>query len=119
MFLSRIGFSTFVIIGVLLFVGAIAGGFIIQKSTEKTVTFRVKDKERVQNCNSDGCDSKYLIFTDHGTFKDTDALLYFKFNSSDLYGNLERGKTYTCKVNGFRFGFTSSYQNIISCEDAS
>jgi hypothetical protein len=109
-------FGVFFAVIVLLIVVAI-GVEIYAHTQTKTVTFRVQDKERVNKCDSDGkCDSYYLIFTNKGTYKNADSLWFFKFRSSDLYGNLQRGHTYTCKTYGFRIGLTSSYPNIISCE---
>lgn len=97
-------------------------GIAIARSTEKTVTFTVKDKTTKISCDrgddGGGCKDEYIIYTDKGTFKDTDALFFFKFNSSDVYGQLDRGKRYACKVYGWRNHWTSSYPNIISCEDA-
>jgi hypothetical protein len=36
-----------------------------------------------------------------------------KFNSSDIYNQLEKGKKYRIKVYGFRIPFLSWYKNII------
>jgi hypothetical protein len=56
---------------------------------------------------------KYLVFTDQGVFKNTDSkLLEFKWNSSDLYGELLAGKRYHIRYYGIRFGFFSMYPNI-------
>ncbi len=98
--------------------GAILIGFILSfkmivaYSTDEYVVFTLEDKERIVKQSS----SKYIIFTDKGTFQNTDTIFYWKWNSSDLYGNMKRGKTYKAHVYGFRFGLFSWYKNIISIE---
>jgi hypothetical protein len=116
-----IGCGGVIAILVLLFiVGAI--GFEIFAVTHKTnVTFTVQDKTIKIDCNHDSnggrCSSKYLIFTDHGVYQDTDSIFYLKFNSSDVYGKLKRNHTYNCKVYGFRIPIISHYKNLVSCKE--
>lgn len=91
--------------------------------TADTATFTVTDKERVMTSSTDSngnssVSSKYLIFSEHETFENTDSLLKGKFNSSDVYGKLHRGKTYICEVYGWRIPFLSNYRNIVSCAEA-
>lgn len=76
----------------------------------RSVHVIVQDKERV--CNADrSC--KYLIFTDKGTFENTDSLLRGKFDSSDVYGRIQKGQRYDFTVQGFRQPIFSMYPNII------
>jgi len=83
-------------------------------SNKKTITTKVSDKERITKTYEDGrIESYYLIFTDSGTFKLEDELLYGNFNSSDLYGRIRRDSTYQFTVIGFRVGIISEYPNII------
>lgn len=82
---------------------------------QREVTATVEDKERV--CSGSN-DCKYLIFTDEGTFENTDTLLQGKFDSSDVYGRIKVGETYTFEVAGFRQGFLSMYPNILSVSEA-
>lgn len=93
---------------VLFFLGAAA-----ISGTEAEVTATVKDKERINDCSGETCESYYLVFTDEGTFKNSDSLVYGKFNSSDIQGMLEPGQTYTFMTVGFRVPFMSMYPNII------
>lgn len=84
--------------------------------TEYTVT--VVDKERVNYSDS----SKYLIYCEDESgnnivFENTDNMLRGKFNSSEVYMDLEIGKTYTVTVIGFRIPFFSMYQNIIELSE--
>lgn len=110
-----------VVLGVVVLVAAAVlcvkrvGGY--DASDEEGVVITIKDKERVVNRDGEG--SKYLIWTEEGeTFENVDSLLFGKFNSSDLYGQLERGMKYRCKVFGFRIKLLSIYRNLISCEEA-
>jgi hypothetical protein len=105
-----------VIFVVLIFV--VIGFTIWEHSQQKTVTFNVRDKITKTHCDgNNSCNTDYLIFTDKGVYKDTDSFWFFKFNSSDVYGELQRGHYYTCKTYGFRVRFTSSYPNILSCKE--
>jgi hypothetical protein len=63
-----------------------------------------------------GSNSTYLIFTDDEVFKNSDAIFYLKFNSSDIQNALKESGTYKVKVAGYRFQMFSWYRNIISIE---
>jgi hypothetical protein len=95
-------------------VGGIASGLTgaWRFATTDNVRITVKDKERVTNGDS----SKYIVYGDNETFENRDEWLRLKFNSSDVQGQLERGKTYACKVDGFRIPILSRHRNIISCQ---
>ena len=61
-----------------------------------------------------GDDAKYLISSEDGqVFQITDSILKWRFDSSNLYAYLEQGETYNIDTQGWRFGFLSSYKNII------
>lgn len=79
-----------------------------QLTYHDTVTVTVTGKERVHSKDS----SKYLIFTEEETFENTDYLLIGKFNSSDIYGKIKEGETYTFDVAGLRIPILSAYRNI-------
>lgn len=68
-------------------------------------------------CRSAHEDCKNLIGTDKGVFQDSDSLLYWKFNSSDYFNNMQVGKTYTFHVVGWRIPISSEWPNIVSCDD--
>tara|TARA_Y100000310_G_C20701093_1_gene829949 strand:+ start:21 stop:356 length:336 start_codon:yes stop_codon:yes gene_type:complete len=78
---------------------------------EETIT--VNKTERI---NKDG-ESYYLVFAEEGTYKNVDSWLFWKFNSSDVQGQLETGNTYKVKVAGWRIPLFSSYENIIKIYD--
>lgn len=58
----------------------------------------------------------YLIFSDNEVFKNTDDWFFFKFDSADLYGNIDIDKTYKVRVTGLRIPILSYYRNIISAK---
>ena len=103
---AGIGFA-----GLAIGIGIFASGHL----QESGITFTVKEKERV--VDRDGNGSRYLIWSEDETFENVDSFIKGKFDSSDLYGKLEVGKTYTCKVYGWRNGFFSWYRNIIECKE--
>jgi hypothetical protein len=58
---------------------------------------------------------KYLIFTTDGrVFENTDSLLEWKFDSSNVYGKLIPHNTYIVESYGWRVPAISAYQNIIN-----
>ena len=75
----------------------------------------VTDKERITNKD----ESKYLVFSSNETFENTDSLLAFKFNSSDIQGRIKINSTCEFKVTGLRIPIMSSYRNILkaTCVD--
>lgn len=115
--LSNRGTGVLLGVGVaLVFLIALGGGIVWSFASEDNVTFTVKKLERITESDADGkTTSKYLVYTDKEVFKNTDAPLHGKFNSSDLYAKLDEGKTYVCKVNGIRVAFFSSYRNLLEC----
>ena len=93
-------------VGILGVIGTCAGPHLVRE----TLTAKVTDKE-VKRYGED--DSKYLIFTDKETFENTDSLLEWKFNSSDVYGKIEKDQTYEFTVYGFRIPVLSIYRNVV------
>ncbi len=79
------------------------------------VEFTVNKAERV--VDRGGKDARYLVYTDKGTYEITDSLVNGRFNSSDLYGSIVAGKKYSCDAIGFRAGFVSAYENLLSCKE--
>lgn len=102
----------------------LAGGvtyYFALKASERMVTFTVTGKDSVTVSHGSGddltVDNEYRVYTDHGTFKVTDTLIYTRFNSADTYGQLKEGHTYTCKAAGWRFGLFSWFPNLIKCSE--
>lgn len=82
---------------------------IINLATRATVTTIITDKAIKRYDDSD----VYLIYTSAGTFKNTDELLFGKFNSSDIYGQIIIGNKYELTTVGLRIPILSEYPNII------
>lgn len=62
--------------------------------------------------------NKYLVWvkTDDGqkrVLENTDSILEGKYKSSELYGNLKKGKKYKIKTYGWRIPFMDRYENIV------
>lgn len=104
-----------------ILVVAVAIGFnIASNSNEQTYVATVTDKG-IKNYDKT---SKYLIFTktDDGetrVFSVEDSILRWRFNSSDVYAEIEVGKTYRFTTVGFRFEPFSWYENIIDYQEVS
>lgn len=86
---------------------------VVSYRSVDTVRVTIKDKERITTGSGDVISSKYLIYTDSETFQNTDSLLFLKFGSSDVYRDLEVGKSYELKVNWFRVPVLSWYRNVL------
>jgi hypothetical protein len=106
--------------GGLVAIGIIGAGcfFLAPHCSKDTYTAKVTEKERIV----DGDDSKYLVYTklQDGkvrVFENTDSTLEWKFNSSDVYARIEKGKTYEFDTYGWRIPFMSLYENIIDLRE--
>jgi hypothetical protein len=97
---------------VLLILAAIAASVLRVLDRDTVTNVVVTDKERITTGSGDATSSKYLIFTPNEVFENTDSILMFKFNSSDVYGSIQRGQTCTFEVVGWRVPFLSWYRNI-------
>ena len=95
---------------------------------DHTYIITITDKERVSYTTgleeNLSVENKYLIYstTSDGETKvleNTDNLFRGKFDSSDVYAELEVGKTYEVTVVGYRFGFANWYENIIDFKEVS
>ena len=94
-----------------LVLGSIAGCRAVYTSSRDHVTLTVKEKAPSND------DSPYRVFTtDNRTFSVQDSHTYWDFRASDRWGALTVGATYDCLTEGWRFGFLSSYPNLLSCE---
>ena len=104
----------------LILIGLMFTNAPYQWLTQRTIEdVLIKDKQI--STESDSRDGKvvstYLIYTDHGVFRNDDAGWFVKFNSSDVYGNLDVGKRYRMKVYGWRIPIFSMYPNIVRVEE--
>lgn len=99
-----------VILIVFIYVIPLAG--CVGYMNEQTVECEIKDKWIKRPSGSN--DEIYLVNCGGTTYKISDLLWKGKFNSADIYGNLEIGKTYEITTTGYRWGYFSEYQNINS-----
>lgn len=95
------------IIGVI--VAAIFVYPILYWSSQEAITIQVTDREREAKDSG----SRYIVHTPGEVFECADSWLYFKFNSSDVYSELQRGGKYRVLVAGWRIPLLSWYRNII------
>jgi hypothetical protein len=61
----------------------------------------------------------YLVYTDAGVFKNTDALFRGKTKSSDMQGELMKlkGKEVDIEKYGWRIGILSAYENVVGVKE--
>jgi hypothetical protein len=105
-----VGIPSVIVIG-LLFTNA-----PYQYLTARTIeNVLIKDKQITTTSDTkDGTvKSTYLIYTDHGVFRNDDAGWHLKFDSSDVYAMLDRDQRYNLKVYGWRIRILSMYPNIV------
>lgn len=83
------------------------------RMSDEQITIIVDEKQTKYHDN----DEKYLVHSTNGeVFEITDSVLFFRWDSSDTYFELEEGETYQCTVAGWRVPFLSMYRNIISID---
>ncbi len=90
-------------------------GFVIYalsyNNSSEIVTITVKDKQSISRGESG---HKYLIYCEGEVFECTDSWIFGKWNSADVYNQIDTGKTYGARVAGWRWHMWTSYRNIIS-----
>lgn len=82
----------------------------INKASEVRTEVIVVTDKMVKN-------DRYLIYASDNVYEITDSWLMGRFDSSDLYGKIEVGKTYKIKVGGKRDHFLSVYPCIHEVEE--
>lgn len=97
------------ILMIILSLGFIFGDVAIRYGNNQTIEITIKDKY-IKNGSKSG---KYLVVdTNNNTYQITDLTFKGKFNSTDIYNQLEIGKTYRVEISGKRIHIFSWYQNI-------
>lgn len=99
-----------ILILIIICIGILSCSGCLSYMNEQTTECIVKDKWIKRPSSSE--DELYLVNCGGKTYKISDLLWYGKFNSADIYGNLEIGKKYKITTTGYRFGYFSEYQNI-------
>ena len=85
----------------------------IDYQNEETIEITIKDKYIKRYNDSD----TYLVVGENGeTYKIEDLLFKGKFNSTDLYNQLDIGETYKITITGIRLQYFSMYKNINKIE---
>ena len=106
---AKMGCGCLVVIIVILFIiFTITLGY----QNRQTTTCMVEDKW-VKNYSSS---STYLVKCGNEVYEVSDLFFIGKFNSSDIYSNLKKNKTYKITTTGYRIPFLSWYKNINSYE---
>ncbi|ESQ89886.1 hypothetical protein ABAC460_11330 [Asticcacaulis sp. AC460] len=103
---------TILVVVVAVFVGWATCPYWTAGSTEVTVT-HVENKLMDRHGKRQDV---YLVFTSDGTYRNTDSLHYFKFNSSDIQGKLAQQGRFKISYYGFRVPVLSMYKNITKAE---
>lgn len=105
-----------VILVVLLVIGAIVGHTVLRYGNEQEYTCTIEDRW----IKSTGEDSQKYLFSceEHDiVFENTDLFFRGKFNSSDMWIELDEGVTYEITTVGTRVPFLSMYQNVVEIEE--
>lgn len=103
-------FKGIVIALVIIIVGAIVLKVAtIGYSNKEVIAIEVKDKYIKRDNKSD---IYMIVDTDNNTYQISDLFWIGKFNSTDLYNELEIGQTYLVEITGVRNQFLSWYPNI-------
>lgn len=103
-------FKGIVIALVIIIVGAIVFKVAtIGYSNKEVIAIEVKDKYIKRDNKSD---IYMIVDTDNNTYQISDLFWIGKFNSTDLYNELEIGQAYFIEVTGIRNQFLSWYPNI-------
>ncbi|MDN5971837.1 hypothetical protein [Bifidobacterium crudilactis] len=74
----------------------------------------VTDKDRTST--SDG-GSDMRVYSSCGTFQVADELLVGRFDSADVYAQIEVGRTYTFETGWWRIDWMSRFPNILSVKE--
>ena len=96
---------------VVMFIVGMIGLNVYAATKTGTVTIVVTGKERGSS------DKPTLVFAEDGTYMVGDSLFDGQFTSSDLYGKITVGKTYTCDTRGIRNGLLSMWPNLVDCTE--
>lgn len=103
------------IIGVaLVVVGAIGFGLAYYLNTSTQTACVVEDKDRTRSENG----SDMRVYTENcGVLQVSDNLLKFHFDSSDVFNEIEVGKTYDFETFGYRVPVLSQFESIINATE--
>ena len=108
------GFALFLVIVFLAIFGFHACTTSVAQGNTHVETVTVCDKGSVQTGSGDSRSHEYRIYTSGATYavKDYYGSDGVRFNSADIYGRIQVGKTYIIKSYGYRVPWASSFWNI-------
>ena len=99
---------------VVILVGLSVG---VSEATEEELVIQVDKTWTKTYSNGDGVREIYLVRSNTGdVYKVSDSLYRGNFRSSDIWSEMSPGDSYRVRVDGFRFGCTSSYPRIFEAE---
>ena len=103
----------FLLMGLLL-VAALIGGTVYGVSSalhrEDAYACRVIDKEAVASGDS----NEYRVYTENcDTLTVSDSLFAQRWDSSNVYAQIQPGQTYDFHLQGYRVPFISQFKNIL------
>lgn len=81
------------------------GGIALSYFNNQTIDITVKDKYVKYT-------TYFVVDTNNNTYEITDLFFLGKFNSTDIYNEIEIGNSYQIETTGFRIPFLSRYKNI-------
>lgn len=107
-------FYLLVIIGIILtLVINLADQTNVEIVNECTV-IELQQQQLISGTNGDlNTEIRYLVVTDKETFVCETSFINNKFNNSDIFWRLEKGKTYNFRVSGFGKTVITQYRNIL------
>ena len=106
-------FSVILIIFLVLMVILFAIYNIAYAFTSGYETITIKEKWVKYHGN----DAKYLVSSTNGqVFQITDTWVKWRWNSSNLYADLQPNQVCRIETQGWRFPFLSDYKNIITAD---
>ena len=114
--IATIIIAIFILIMMIGTIGTIIYVTIEKYSSKQEKEIVVKDKY-IKNGNGKNSSSKYLVVdTENNTYEITDLFFLGKWNSTDLFNQLEVNHKYKIKTTGNRIHFFSMYPNINEIE---
>lgn len=99
----------------ILVIAGISFGIAYYTNTSTNTACVVEDKDRTRD--RDG-KSDMRVYTENcGVLEVSDNLLKFHFDSSDVFNEIEIGKTYDFETFGYRIPVLSQFESIISATE--
>lgn len=104
-----------IVLVIILILGFLFYCITIDYWNKENIEIIVKDKY-IKRSIDENADIYYVATEEGEVYKITDLLFKGKFNSSDLYNELDIGKKYKVEVTGVRIPIFSMYKNLNKVE---